>query len=57
MALNLLYILQQLAVKVKVDKIDVFYPNHPKSRIGIKDATRLKCSSQEVATWITGLGL
>jgi len=54
-AFNMLYILQQLAVKVKVDKVDPFYPNHPKSRITIKDSTRLNCSLNEAASWLTKL--
>lgn len=55
MAMNVLYVLQQLAVKVKVDKVDPFYLYHPKSKLSIKDVTRLKCSSQEWTAWISGL--
>ena len=55
MALNMLHVLQQLSVKIKVEKIDRLYPNHPKCRVGIKDVTRLKSSSQEVADWIDSL--
>ena len=55
MAFNFLYILQQLAVKVKVDKVDPFYPVNPKSRISIEDATRLNCSLNEATSWIAKL--
>lgn len=57
MAINVLHILQQLAVKVKVDKVDRMYLYHPKSRLNIKDATRLKCSSQEWSAWISSLSM
>ncbi|KAB0793378.1 hypothetical protein PPYR_12998 [Photinus pyralis] len=53
--LNLLSILQMLAVKVKLDKIDFYYPFHPNSVIDIKNQTRLKFTSQEVTDWIEGL--
>uniref|UniRef100_A0A069DY57 Ubiquitin conjugation factor E4 B n=1 Tax=Panstrongylus megistus TaxID=65343 RepID=A0A069DY57_9HEMI len=53
--LNLLSILQMLAVKVKMDKIDPLYPFHPCSMVDVKDETRLKLTSQEAADWIEDL--
>uniref|UniRef100_A0A0V0G5H1 Ubiquitin conjugation factor E4 B n=1 Tax=Triatoma dimidiata TaxID=72491 RepID=A0A0V0G5H1_TRIDM len=53
--LNLLSILQMLAVKVKMDKIDPLYPFHPGSMVDVKDETRLKLTSQEAADWIEDL--
>jgi ubiquitin conjugation factor E4 B len=55
MAFNMLSVLQQLAVKVKVDKIDPLYPNHPKSRLNLKDDTRLNSSSSDVMEWLAKL--
>ncbi|KAK9507640.1 hypothetical protein O3M35_007452 [Rhynocoris fuscipes] len=53
--LNLLSILQMLAVKVKMDKIDPLYPFHPSSMVDVKDDTRLKLTSQEASDWIESL--
>ena len=36
-------------------QIDIYYPNHPKSRITIKDDSRLGCTSQEVFNWVDDL--
>lgn len=36
-------------------QVDIYYPNHPKSRITIKDDTRLGSTSQEVANWVDDL--
>lgn len=49
--LNLLSVLQLLSVKIKLDTIDPLYPFHPSSLVEIKNDTRLKLSSQEVAEW------
>lgn len=54
--LNLLGVLQQLSVKISIDKVDQFYPNHPRCRVNIKDEARLKCNSQDVVTWVENLG-
>lgn len=53
--LNLLSVLQQLAVKIKLDKVDPYYPYHPKGRIDISNETRIKCTSQEVNAWLEEL--
>lgn len=50
--LNFLSVMQMLAVKVKLDKIDVHYPFHPQSVVDVKNETRLKFASQEVADWL-----
>jgi len=55
MAFNLLSVLQQLAVKVKVDKIDVLYIYHPKCRLNVSDDTRLNCTLDKVGSWLASL--
>ncbi|XP_029675459.1 LOW QUALITY PROTEIN: ubiquitin conjugation factor E4 B-like [Formica exsecta] len=49
--LNLLSILQMLSVKIKLDTVDSLYPFHPFNFVEIKNDTRLKLTSQEVAEW------
>ncbi|XP_066297718.1 ubiquitin conjugation factor E4 B-like [Branchiostoma lanceolatum] len=49
--LNIMTVLQQLSIKVKMDKVDALYPHHPKSRIDLSEETRLRCSSEEWKTW------
>ncbi|XP_029679910.1 ubiquitin conjugation factor E4 B-like, partial [Formica exsecta] len=49
--LNLLSILQMLSVNIKLDTVDPLYPFHPSNFIEIKNDTRLKLTSQEVAEW------
>ncbi|CAH0393834.1 unnamed protein product [Bemisia tabaci] len=53
--LNLLSIMQALAIKVKLDKIDPYYPFQESSLVSIKNDTRLKLTSQEVADWVESL--
>ncbi|XP_072035141.1 ubiquitin conjugation factor E4 B-like [Amphiura filiformis] len=53
--LNLLIVLQRLSQKIKLDKVDIMYPFHPKSRIDISQDTRVKASSQEATDWIEQL--
>ena len=55
MAFNLLSVLQQLAVKVKVDKVDIMYPYHPKCRLNLSDDTRLNCTLDKVGSWTASL--
>jgi len=55
MAFNMLSVLQQLAVKVKVDKIDILYTYHPKCRLSLNDDTRLNCTTDKVGSWIASL--
>jgi len=55
MAFNLLSVLQQLAVKVKIDKVDVMYPYHPKCRLNLSDDTRLNCTLDKVGSWTASL--
>lgn len=49
--LNLLSVLQMLSVKIKLDTVDPMYPFHPSSFVEIKNDTRLKLTSHEVAEW------
>ncbi|XP_046429762.1 ubiquitin conjugation factor E4 B [Neodiprion fabricii] len=53
--LNLLSVLQMLAVKIKLNTIDTLYPFHPSSYVEIKNDTRLKLNSQEVTEWLASL--
>ena len=53
--LNLLTVMHLLSERIDLRKVDVFYPNHPQSRINIKEATRFKTSAQEVVDWIEKL--
>lgn len=49
--INLLSVLHQLSVKVKLDKVDPYYPYHPRSRIDIKNESRIKCTSLDATAW------
>lgn len=50
--LNLLSVLQMLSQKVKVEKVDILYPFHPKARVVIKkDETRLKMTTNDAEAW------
>ncbi|KAF4524156.1 hypothetical protein B566_EDAN010611 [Ephemera danica] len=51
--LNVLSVMQMLAVKVKLDKVDPMFPFHPDSIVDIQNETRLKLSSQEASDWLT----
>ncbi|XP_075218617.1 ubiquitination factor E4B [Lycorma delicatula] len=53
--LNLLSVMQMLAFKVKLGKVDPLYPFHPSSMVDIKNDTRLKFTSQETAAWVDEL--
>ncbi|GLG94106.1 Ubiquitin conjugation factor E4 B [Gryllus bimaculatus] len=55
--LNLLSVMQMLAVKVKLDKVDPYYPFHPSSKVEVKqrNETRLKFTSQEAGIWFDEL--
>ncbi|GLV34489.1 Ubiquitination factor E4B [Carabus blaptoides fortunei] len=53
--LNLLSVLQLLAVRIKLDKIDVLYPFHPSCLVEIKNDTRLRFASQEATKWLEEL--
>ncbi|XP_071945537.1 ubiquitin conjugation factor E4 B-like [Antedon mediterranea] len=49
--LNVLVVLQKLSVKIQLEKVDVMYPFHPKSRIDISQETRMRSSNQEAIEW------
>ncbi|XP_063243821.1 ubiquitin conjugation factor E4 B [Bacillus rossius redtenbacheri] len=53
--LNVLSVMQLLAVKIKLDKVDVYYPFHPGSLVDVKDETRLRFASHEVSAWLEDL--
>ncbi|KAJ8676226.1 hypothetical protein QAD02_012012 [Eretmocerus hayati] len=54
-ALNLLSVLQNLSVKIKLDTVDPLYPFDPQALVDIKKETRLKQTSEEVAEWLSSL--
>lgn len=54
--LNLLSVLQQLSVKIRVDKVDPYYPHHSRTRVSIAGEARLNSTSQEATDWAQGLG-
>lgn len=45
--LNLMAVLQQLSLKVKLDRIDPLYPFHPQSLVNIDDDTKLRFESAD----------
>ncbi|XP_070562106.1 ubiquitin conjugation factor E4 B-like isoform X2 [Ptychodera flava] len=49
--LNCLYVLQQLSLKIKLDKVDPMYLHHPKCRLDVSQDSRLKATSPEVTEW------
>ncbi|XP_048581218.1 ubiquitin conjugation factor E4 B isoform X2 [Nematostella vectensis] len=55
-ALNLMVVLQQLCVKVKVEKIDNLYLVHPKSKLDLSQETRIKATKDDVQKFKEELG-
>src|SRR6218665_141380 len=55
--LNLLTVLQLLSVKVSVDKVDSFYPHHPKAKVNISECSRFRASAQDAKDWTDKLGV
>lgn len=45
--LNLMAVLQQLSIKVKLDRIDPMYPFHPQALVSISDDTKLRFETAE----------
>lgn len=54
--LNLLSVMQMLAAKVKLDKIDLLYPFHPFVGIDIKNDSRFVFTLEETHYWLEELG-
>ncbi|CAK8686773.1 unnamed protein product [Clavelina lepadiformis] len=50
--MNILICLQQLCVKVKVDKVDPLYIFYNTSRLDIQSETRIKATKDEASLWI-----
>jgi hypothetical protein len=50
--LNFLSVMQHLAGKVTMDKVDPLYLHSPKSRVNISEDTRLNMTSKEAQEWI-----
>jgi hypothetical protein len=49
--LNLMSVLQHLAAKVRMDKVDPAYLHSPACRLVLKEEARLKATSQEAAEY------
>jgi len=53
--LNLASVMHQLSLKIKLDKVDFYYPFHPQSRLNVTNETRTKVNSQEGQQWLEQL--
>lgn len=53
--LNVLSAMQHLSARVKLDKIDPLFFFNPKSRVNIKEDTKLNMSEGEAEEWLKGL--
>lgn len=53
--LNFMSVMQHLAVKVKLDRVDTWYAFHPDSLVQMKDDTKLRFVSQEYTDWLEKL--
>lgn len=55
--LNLAAVMHQLSVKIKLEKVDQYYPFHPQGRLtaSIAGETKIKATSQESQRWVEEL--
>ncbi len=55
--LNLVTVMHQLSLKIKLHQVDAFYPFHPKGRLteGVAELTKVGVSSQEHSDWVERL--
>lgn len=53
--LNYLSVFQLLALKVRLDKIDPYYPFHPESFVDLKNDTRIKSDTKQLDDWVANL--
>ncbi|XP_028613820.1 ubiquitin conjugation factor E4 B isoform X2 [Grammomys surdaster] len=54
--LNLLWVLQQLSTKIKLETVDPTYIFHPRCRINLpNDETRINATMEDVNEWLTEL--
>jgi hypothetical protein len=53
--LNLMSVLQHLAAKVRMDKVDPAYLHSPACRLVLKEEARLKATNQEAADFAATL--
>lgn len=54
--LNLLWVLQQLSTKIKLETVDPTYIFHPRCRITLpNDETRINATMEDVNDWLTEL--
>ncbi|KAK7093486.1 ubiquitin conjugation factor E4 B-like isoform X2 [Littorina saxatilis] len=50
--LNVMSVLEMLSFKILLDKIDPFYPFHPKARVCVTSESRFSCTSQQAESWL-----
>ena len=53
--LNLAAVMHQLSLKIKLDKVDFYYPFHPNGRINVASETKIKVDSHEGQQWLQQL--
>lgn len=55
--LNLAAVMHQLSLKIKLDKVDIYYPFHPQGRLtsSIAGETKIRVDSQENQEWLKQL--
>lgn len=53
--INYLSVFQLLSLKVKLDKIDPYFPFHPQSVVDLQNDTRIKSDTKELEDWIANL--
>ena len=53
--LNLAAVMHRLSLKIKLDKVDPYYPFHQQSRLNLASETKIKVNSQENAAWLQAL--
>ncbi|XP_065061334.1 ubiquitin conjugation factor E4 B-like isoform X1 [Rhopilema esculentum] len=49
--INLLSVLQQLCIKVRLDKVDHLYPFHPKCKLDMSQSSPIRATKDEVDKW------
>eukprot|EP00794_Sanderia_malayensis_P015103 gene15103-16661_t len=54
--INVLTILQQHCVKVRMDKVDNFYPFHPKCKLDMSQTSCIKATKEEFDQWKSEIG-
>lgn len=53
--LNLMAVLQQLSLKIKLERVDAMYPFHPNSLLSIEEDTKLRFEKAEFTSYLAKL--